>query len=176
LRTGSRLMSWPSLGRGGSKGVRDSTLSLHITSSASGRTIHRTFSRRAVTFLVAAGAVVVLMVVVGFAGLLGWAGSTVRMHRLQGENDSLRVQFRRLGELENNLARMSELNEKMQKMLGVDQPGVKSGADLPDGIGEVPGGEGGAGTGNGSRVVGGSEAPPSGPAGQGPPRRGTKTD
>ena len=72
---------------------------------------------------------------VGIGGLVGWAGSTRRMRRLQTENDSLRIQFRRLGELEVNLARLSELNEQMQKMLGVSLPATDAETDSLAGVG-----------------------------------------
>jgi hypothetical protein len=80
--------------------------------------------------LIGAGVGLTLVVVVGIGGLFGWIGSTGRMRRLREENDSLRVQFRRLGELEANLSRMAELNEQMQKMLGVDPPAVEPGMDV----------------------------------------------
>jgi hypothetical protein len=69
------------------------------------------------------------VVVTGICGLFGWIGSTDRMCRLQAENDSLRVQFRRLGELEASLARMSELNEQMQKMFGAGLPAAETDVD-----------------------------------------------
>jgi Tfp pilus assembly protein PilO len=82
-----------------------------------------------VRVLIGVAIVLTLAAVVGICGLFGWVGSAGRMRSLQAENDSLRVQFRRLGELEANLARMSELNEQMQKMLGVDPSTVGQGVD-----------------------------------------------
>jgi hypothetical protein len=169
-------MFWPKVGRVGSHGARDNTVSVHITSSASGRTLHRTFSWRAVQALIVAGGLVVLTVLLGLGGLVGWGGSTMRMRRLQVENDSLRVQFRRLGELESNLARMSELNDKMQKMLGVDLSTEASGSEVLSGSGDVRGGDRGGGPRDTSRVAGAGEAPLQGSTDTVRPGRGTKTN
>ncbi len=91
-------------------------------------------SWRAVRMWIGAGIALALVVVVGICGLFGWVGSMHRVRTLQSENDSLRVQFRRLGELETNLARMSELNEQMQRMLGVDPSALQSEADSLSGV------------------------------------------
>jgi hypothetical protein len=126
-------------GRNAAAAARNQTVSVHVTSSLSGRTFHRTLSRGSARALIAAGAALVLAAISGLAGLLGWVGSSERMTRLQTENDSLRVQFRRLGELEADLARMSALNEQMQKMLGVELSASEPGTGLPAGAGGAPG-------------------------------------
>lgn len=113
---------------------REHKVTIHIASSASDRTFHRTMSWRAVRMWIGAGIALALVVVVGICGLFGWVGSMHRVRTLQSENDSLRVQFRRLGELETNLARMSELNEQMQRMLGVDPSALQSEADSLSGV------------------------------------------
>lgn len=169
-------MFWSGLGRSGSRDVRKGTVSLHVASSASGRTFHRTLSWRAVRALIAAGILLVFTIVAGISGLVGWVGSTVRMRRLEAENDSLRVQFRRLGELESDLARLSELNDKMQKMLGVDLPTAKPAAEPSDGNDEAPGGDAVGQPDGGTGSAGGSAAPLSGPVGKAPSRRRTRTD
>ena len=108
------------------EGRQRHTVSLHITSSLSGRTFHRTLSLGVVRGLLILLAVLVVVAFVGFGGLVGWVSSAGRTHRLQTENDSLRVQFNRLGDLEKELARMSELNKKMQTMLGIDDGGAEA--------------------------------------------------
>lgn len=133
-------------------------ISLVLTSTRSGRTFQRTVSWAAVRLLVAAAVFAALVVILGAVGFAGWIQSSGKVRHLAAENDSLRVQFRRLGELEENLARMSELNEKMQRMLGVE----------PQPDGDPSGGPGGAagsgsedargGSGEGSPFVGGSDA------------------
>jgi hypothetical protein len=135
--------------------ARRHTVSVHVTSSVSGRTFHRTFSWWAVRALIGAGGGLVLVVVVGIFGLFGWIGSTERMGRLQAENDSLRVQFRRLGELEADLARMSELNEQMQKMLGVGVSTIEANADSPAAGRGATGGRGQGAPGDSSENPGG---------------------
>jgi hypothetical protein len=124
--------------RTGPAGARNHTVSVHLASSTSGRAFHRTLPWWAVRALCAAGVVLILLVVVGIFGLFGWLRSTERIHRLQAENDSLRVQFRRLGDLEDNLDRMSELNDKMQQMLGVDLPTARSSNELSSATGRAP--------------------------------------
>ena len=132
--------------------------SVVVTSTGSGRTFQRTVSLGIVRLLMAAAAFAALVVILGAVGFAGWIQSSGRIRHLEGENDSLRVQFRRLGELEENLARMSELNEKMQRMLGVEPsptgdpiggPGRAAGSDSQDARG---------GSGDGSPVVGGTGA------------------
>jgi hypothetical protein len=129
-----RLRPW----RTGVAGARSRTVSVHVASSTSGRAFHRTLPWWAVRAMCAAGVVLTLVVLVGIFGLFGWLRSTGRIRRLQAENDSLRVQFRRLGDLEDNLDRMSELNDKMQKMLGVDLPMAGSSKELSSGTGRAP--------------------------------------
>jgi hypothetical protein len=163
-------------GGDGHTAARNHTVSVHVTSSVSGRTFHRTFSWWVVRALIGVGSGLVLVVVVGICGLFAWIGSTERMCRLQAENDSLRVQFRRLGELEANLARMSELNEQMQKMLGVGVPTIGTDADSPAaGSGATDGGGQGS-PGDSSENPGGNEVVHPGRTGDGPPKREAGSD
>lgn len=132
-------------GRGPHAPARNHTVSVHVTSSVSERTFHRTSSWWVVRVLIGVAVGLVLLMAVGVFGLFAWIGSAGRMGRLQAENDSLRVQFQRLGELEANLARMSELNEQMQQMLGVGSSATGGGVDSSGGSGGVFGGGGGMG-------------------------------
>jgi hypothetical protein len=116
------------------------------------------------------------VVFVGIGGLFGWIGSTGRMSRLQAENDSLRVQFRRLGELEANLARMSELNEQMQGMLGAGLPAIDTRVDSPADGGEAAGAGVQGSPGDSSESPGGGKGTHPGRTGKGPSRRETGTD
>ena len=163
-------------GREGHAAARRHTVSVHVTSSVSGRTFHRTFSWWVVRALIGAGGGLVLVVVVGICGLFGWIGSTERMRRLQVENDSLRVQFRRLGELEADLARMSELNEQMQKMLGVGVPTIEIDAKSPAAGSGAPGGGGGGSPGDSSENPGRDGGAHPSRTGDGQPRRETGSD
>jgi hypothetical protein len=163
-------------GREGRAAARSHTVSVHVTSSVSGRTFHRTFSWWVVRALIGAGGGLVLVVVVGICGLFGWIGSKERMYRLQAENDSLRVQFRRLGELEANLARMSELNEQMHKMLGVGVPTMETDADSPAAGRGATGGPGQGSPGDSSEDPGGDGVVHPGRTGDGPPRREAGSD
>jgi hypothetical protein len=168
----SRLRPW----RGMTPGGRDRTVSVHVTSSTSGRAFQRTLSWWTVRVLCAAGVVLTLIVVVGIGGLFGWLHSTARIRRLQAENDSLRVQFRRLGELEDNLARMSELNDKMRQMLGVDLPVVGSGKESLGGTGSLTGEGARRAPSDGAPEVEAGGAPLSGRTGKAPPMRRTEAD
>jgi hypothetical protein len=156
--------------------ARNHTVSVHVTSSSSGRTFHRAFSRGVARALIGVGVGLVLVVVVGIGGLFGWIGVTGRMGRLQAENDSLRVQFRRLGELEANLARMSELNEQMQTMLGVGLPAIDTGVDSPAGGGGAVQGQVSGSPGDSTENPGGDGGAHPSSTGSGPSRRETGTD
>lgn len=120
------------------------TVSLHITSSVSGRAYHRTVSWGVVRVAFGLALLLVLFTLTGIGGLIAWVHSADRMQELQETNDSLRVEFLRLGQLEDDLAHMSQLNDKMKRMLGVDLPGVESTDGLVttgDGMETPPGGQ-----------------------------------
>lgn len=164
------------LGRKGHATARNHTVSVHVASSRSGRAFQWTFSWWAVRALIGAGGGLVLVVVTGICGLIGWIDSTERMCRLQAENDSLRVQFRRLGELEASLARMSELNEQMQKMFGAGLPAVETNADSSAANhGATHGGDRRSPGDSSEHRAGGNVAHPS-RTGSGPPRWETGSD
>jgi hypothetical protein len=98
------------------------------------------------------------------------------MCRLQAENDSLRVQFRRLGELEADLTRMSRLNEQMQNMLGVDMSAAVAGVDSSARGGGVTGERVLGGPGDSRENPGGDDGAHPTDTGSGPSRRETGTD
>ena len=123
-------------------------LHLTIVPSWGGKTVHWVVSLwqlRAYGAVFSAMVLALLLSLV-FFGRIAASARTAR--RLGAENDSLRTQFARLGDLERQVAELSRANEQIRRMAGLapDSAASSSARDPA----EVPGGSGGSGTKSGS--------------------------
>ena len=79
-------------------------------------------------------ALLVVLLVVGLGFVSRLAAEATRAERLSVENDSLRRQFERLGQLESELTRMIQFGDQIRVLAGVTKEDVGlegTGAEVP---------------------------------------------